>query len=172
MKKETKESTTSGSSGSFSAPMGFVSKRDIYKIHNRKKYNDEEVEEEEIEDIKEQQEEVGEATTTASSGAYDVPFGNGTKDPLKIGGEKTIKKRISTIKKKNFPKLGGPDGKFVTVKDKCKKFPYCNQGDSGNLEFHEDEKINEAINLVSKKYGLPRKEVEKLVINELNSIFI
>ena len=27
-----------------------------------------------------------------------------------------------------------PDAKYVKVKDKCKKFPYCNQGDINALE--------------------------------------
>ena len=45
MKKESTEQTMAGSSGSFSAPMGFVTKKEIYKVHNKKKYNEDEVEE-------------------------------------------------------------------------------------------------------------------------------
>ena len=37
MKKEPTEQTMAGSSGSFSAPMGFVTKKEIYKMHNKKK---------------------------------------------------------------------------------------------------------------------------------------
>ena len=90
MKKETKEATMSGSSGAFSAPMGYMTKKDIYKIHNKKKYNTKDVNEEE---------EFSEATTssTSASGMYDAPFGDGSSNPLKIGGEKTIKKRMKNV---------------------------------------------------------------------------
>ena len=30
-----------------------------------------------------------------------------------------------------------PGAQFVKVKDKCKKFPYCNQGDMSALELWE-----------------------------------
>lgn len=165
MKKETKEATMAGSAGSFVAPMGFITKKEIYKIHNKKKYDPKNIKEEE---------EFTEATTSATSagGMYDAPFGDGSNNPLKIGGPKTIKKRMKKLQKKNFPKWGGPDGVYVAVKEKCKKYPYCNQGDVNALEFYENEELNEAVTQISKKYGLPRKEVEKLVIKEIKSIFI
>jgi hypothetical protein len=165
MKKETKEATMSGgSSGSFEAPMNFMSKREIYKIHNSKKYNEEEPKEEEF----------TEATTsaTSSAGQYDAPFGGGGKDPLKIGGPKTIVQRMKHMRKTNFPMYGGSGGSYVKVKEKCKKFPYCDEGDINALEFYENDELNEAVKNVSKKYGLPYKEVEKIVINEIKDIFI
>ena len=67
---------------------------------------------------------------------------------------------------------GGPDGVYVAVKEKCKKYPYCNQGDVNSLEFYENDQLNEVVKEVSEKYGLPTKEVEKLVINEIKRIFI
>ena len=166
MKKETKESTMSGSAGSYSAPMGFVTKREIYKIHNKKKYNED--------NLKEQEGEFTEATTTATSasGAYDAPFGTGKKNPLKIDGPDSIKKRMKDMRKKNFPMWGGPDGQYVKVKEKCKKYPYCNQGDVNALEFYENEKLTESVEKISKKYGLPISVVEKLVIKEIKDIFI
>lgn len=166
MKKETKEATMAGSSGSYSAPMGFITKREIYKIHNKKKYNED--------DLKEQEEEFTEATTTATSasGAYDAPFGTGKKNPLKIDGPDSIKKRMKDMRKKNFPMWGGPDGQYVKVKEKCKKYPYCNQGDVNALEFYENEKLTESVEKISKKYGLPISVVEKLVIKEIKDIFI
>ena len=75
MKKESTEQTMAGSSGSFSAPMGFVTKKEIYKVHNKKKYN-------------------------------------------------------------------------------------------------ENDQLNESVKEISNKYGLPFKEVEKLVIKEIKRIFI
>lgn len=162
-KLETKESTDVGSSGSFLGPAfgGSITKREIYKIHNAKLH-------EEVE--------MGEATDSSSSGGYDVPlFGKtpkGNRNPLKIDGPDSIYKGRA-VKDKKFPKYGGPDGIYVKVKEKCKKFPYCNQGNTGALEFiKEDKEINEAINEISKKYGIPRNEVEKIVLNDINQIFI
>jgi len=162
-KIETKESTDAGSSGSFSGPLfgGSVTKREIYKIHNAKLH---------------EEAEMGEAMDASSSGGYDVPlFGKtpkGNRNPLKIDGPDSIYKGRA-VKDKKFPKYGGPDGIYVKVKEKCKKFPYCNQGNTGALEFiKEDKEINEVINEISKKYGIPRNEVEKIVLNDINQIFI
>jgi hypothetical protein len=161
---ETKESMGAGGSGSFEGPVfsDVVLKKDIHKFHNS--------------NLKEQQEEVGEATDASSSGGYDVPlFGKtpkGRRNPLKIDGPDSIYKGRAVTDKK-FPKWGGPGGVFVKIKEKCKKFPYCNQGDTGALEFiKEDKEIVQAITETSKKYGIPYKEMEKIVLNEINKIFI
>jgi hypothetical protein len=163
-KIEPKESMGAGGSGSFEGPVfsDVVLKKDIHKFHNS--------------NLKEQQEEVGEATDASSSGGYDVPlFGKtpkGRRNPLKIDGPDSIYKGRAVTDKK-FPKWGGPGGVFVKVKEKCKKFPYCNQGDTGALEFiKEDKEIVQAITETSKKYGIPYKEMEKIVLNEINKIFI
>jgi hypothetical protein len=163
-KTETKESMGAGGSGSFEGPVfsDVVLKKDIHKFHNS--------------NLKEQQEEVGEATDASSSGGYDVPlFGKtpkGRRNPLKIDGPDSIYKGRAVTDKK-FPKWGGPGGVFVKIKEKCKKFPYCNQGDIGALEFiKEDKEIVQAITETSKKYGIPYKEMEKIVLNEINKIFI
>jgi hypothetical protein len=164
MAKETKEATMAGSSGSFEAPMNFITKKEIYKIHNSKKYNEDEVEEGEFTEAM--------TSSVSSAGQYDAPFGTGGKNPLKIDGPKSIVSRMKHLRKKNFPMWGGPDGQYVKVKEKCKKFPYCEEGDINALEFYENEELNEAVKNVSKKYGLPYKQVEKLVINEIKDIFI
>jgi len=163
-KKETTEQTTSGSSGSFEAPaFGSMVKRKITSIPNA--------------NLNEQEEEVEEATTSSSSGQYDVPaFGKtpkgGRRDPLKIDGPDSIYKGRA-VKDKKFPKWGGPGGVFVKIKEKCKKFPYCNQGNTGAIEFlKEDKEIQTAINEVSKNLGIPRNEIEKIVLNEIKQIFI
>jgi hypothetical protein len=163
-KLETKEQTDSSSSGSYEgntfAPM---IKREINKINNAK--------------LTEQEEEFKEATDASSSGAFDVPaFGKttkgGRKNPLKIDGPDSIYKGRAVTDKK-FPKWGGPDSVFVKVKDKCKKFPYCNQGNTGSLDFiKEDQEIKDAITETSKKFGIPFKEMEKIVLNEISKIFI
>jgi hypothetical protein len=56
---------------------------------------------------------------------------------------------------------------FIKVKEKCKKFPYCNQGDINAIEI-----VKEAIDETSKNLGIPRSEVENIVLNEINKIFI
>lgn len=157
-KMETKESMGADASGSFEGPSfgGVIKKKDLYKPNNFKKYNVNE------------EEEVKEATTASSSGAYDAPFGDGGKNPLKIKGEKSIK-NSRAVKDKNFPKWGGPESIFIKIKDKCKKYPYCNQGDINAIELLE---IQDEIKEISEKYGIPYKEMEKVVLNEINKIFI
>jgi len=170
MKKETGEATMAGSSGSFAAPMGFVTKKDIYKIHNKKKYNKKDVEEED--EPKEGEFTEAMTASVSAAGAYDAPFGDGSGNPLKVGGEKTVKKRMKTMRKNKFPMWGGPEGVYVAIKDKCKKYPYCNQGDVNALEFYENDQLIESVKEISKKYTLPYSEVEKLVIKEIKRIFI
>jgi len=165
LKKVEAKETDSSSSGAYSAPLyGKAStiKRPISKIPNMDLTEDEEV---------------GEATLSSSSGAFDVPaFGKttkgGRKNPLKIDGKKS-EYQGRAVKDKNFPKWGGPDAVFVKVKEKCKKFPYCNQGNTGAIEFiKEDRDIQEAIEYTSKKYGISRDKVEEIVLNEIKQIFI
>ena len=123
------------------------------------------------------EQEFTEATTASSSGAFDVPaFGKttngGRKNPLKIDGPSSIYKGRA-VTDKNFPKWGGPKSVFVKVKDKCKKFPYCNQGDINAIEIvKEDKKLQQAIMETSKKHGISHSEMEKIVLNEINKIFI
>ena len=156
-KMETKEMTGADSAGAFSAPAFSGKKTVVNKIHNM-------TEEEELDEI----------TDASSSGAYDVPLFGGTKgrkSPLSIGGPDTIYKGRA-VKDKKFPKWGGPGGKFVKIKDKCKKFPYCTQGDMSALELMESQEIKSAIKETAKKYGLSNKEVINLVLNQIKEIFI
>jgi hypothetical protein len=156
-KEETKESTDAGSSGSSEGPLFGKSstiKRRISKIPNM---NLNEV-------------------TTGDAGEYDVPlFGTspkGRKNPLKIDGPDSIYKGRA-VKDRDFPKWGGPDSVFVKVKEKCKKFPYCNQGDMNALEIiKEDDELILTIKETAKKYGISYKHMESIVLNEINKIFI
>jgi hypothetical protein len=163
-KKEEVKETGADSSGSFSGPVfgkSEVVKRPISSIPNLNLSEEEEIKE----------------VTSGDAGQFDVPaFGKttkgGRKNPLKIDGPKSIYKGRA-VTDKNFPKWGGPDSVFVKVKEKCKKFPYCNQGDTGAIEFiHEDDELQESIKEISKKYGIPHNDVENIVLNEINKIFI
>lgn len=157
--QETKEQTTSDASGSF-APALDMDTKVITKVPNL--------------NLKEE-EEFTEATDSSSSGAFDVPlFGTspkGRRDPLKIDGPKSIG-NSRAVKDKKFPKWGGPNAVFVKIKEKCKKFPYCNQGDINAIELLEIEELKESILETSKEMGLPYKEVENIVLNEIKKIFI
>jgi hypothetical protein len=150
--EEVDEMTGAASAGAFAAPISGVK-----------------------EEPKEQ--EFTEATSASSSGAFDVPaFGKTTKggrrDPLKIDGPSSIYKGRA-VTDKNFPKWGGPKSVFIKVKDKCKKFPYCNQGDINAIEVvKEDKELQKVIAKTSKKYGIPHSQVENIVLNEINKIFI
>ena len=113
--------------------------------------------------------EAKEATTSASVGAYDVPFGSPKKDPLKI--EKSVDsayKKLRSVKDPNFPKLGGPGSTFVKVKNKCKKFPYCNQGDIKALEFFENNLVKEGIKNISKRYNLNEDYIKGVILENTN----
>ena len=46
-----------------------------------------------------------------------------------------------------------PGAKRVKVRSKCKKFPYCNQGDIKALKIFESETVQNAIDSVSSGYG-------------------
>jgi hypothetical protein len=137
------EMTGAVSAGAFSAPMSFTKK-----------------------DLKEAMD-----AGISAAAAFDVPlFGattkGGRKDPLKIDGPESIGKSRA-VKDKSFPKFGGPGGIFIKIKDKCKKFPYCNQGDINAIEI-----LRETIEDTAKKHGLPIGEVEKIVLKGIKDIFI
>ena len=162
---EPKEQTMADASGSFEAALSMpITKRDI---HNFK--------------LKSKQKEFDEATTASvSAGAmYDAPIGHKQKDPLAIDNPPTKKSSTESASitaassndmvatKKGFPRFGGPDAKFVEIKDKCKTFPYCNQMSGyDNLVLKEIHGMKEAIRESAIKYGLTVKQVEEILINE------
>ena len=150
--KDTNETSADSSGSSEGGLSGPILKRKITNIHNF-------------------EEELSEITDSTSAGPYDTSFSSGRSNPLKINGPNSIM-NSRAVKDKNFPKWGGPGGVYVKVKERCKKFPYCNQGDIKSLDFFEDQELKESIHKVSKKLGLPYTEVEKIVINEINKIFI
>ena len=103
---------------------------------------------------KKSEEEMEEATTAASSGQYATPFFLAKNDKNWRGKSKTT----------------WPGGKFVKVKNRCKKFPYCNQGDINALELTENKKIKHAINEVAKKTGKDKNYIKELVKKEIEEI--
>jgi hypothetical protein len=92
--------------------------------------------------------EVGEATSAADAGVYSTAYFLAANKKNWKGGSKPLYK----------------GGKIVTVKDKCKKFPYCDQGDINALN------LTEAIDNVSNMTGKNVDYIGNLVENELSSM--
>lgn len=56
-----------------------------------------------------------------------------------------------------------PGGSFVQIKDKCKKFPYCNQGDINALNLTEYEGFDGAVKNVSKKLNVSESIIRRII---------
>ena len=96
--------------------------------------------------------EATEATGSGSAGSYVTP----------AAWAKTMNKKDWRGKSKTQI----PGGQFVQVKKKCKKFPYCNQGDIKALNLSEEKEIlKQIIKNVSEKYDI----TESLVIDILRT---
>lgn len=98
-----------------------------------------------------------EATSSSSIGQYDT---NSFQD---------IKMKGNTPKGKgrSWRKTQLPGGKFVQVKKKCKRFPYCNQGDIKALNIFENEMLKEKIKSVSEKYDVHQDFIMEIIYNEM-----
>ena len=59
-----------------------------------------------------------------------------------------------------------PGGKFFEVKKKCKKFPYCNQGDINALTLTENSTIKNIIKKLAKEFGVNESIIKKIIIRE------
>jgi ribosome assembly protein YihI (activator of Der GTPase) len=93
--------------------------------------------------------ETKEATGVGSSGSYETT-GAWAKSTKKKDWRGASKTQI-------------PGGKFVQVKKKCKKFPYCNQGDINALNIWENETLKKVIYNVSQKYNISENVVKNII---------
>tara|TARA_R110002050_G_scaffold106731_5_gene216770 strand:- start:366 stop:1058 length:693 start_codon:yes stop_codon:yes gene_type:complete len=131
------------------------------------------------------EEEMDEATTSASAGAFMAPLGvdpRFTKKKKKeefdeattagsSGSYETPQMWAKNAKNwRGAAKTQWPGGQFVKIKDKCKKFPYCNQGDINALDLSENKMVKHAIQEVSKKTGKDKNYIKKLVKKEMEEI--
>lgn len=143
-KIESKEATGSGSAGGFVGPIAFKDSEFVRRSFDEtpKKI------------------EATEATSSSSVGAYDAP---GFEDVKMKGNHE----RGSG---KSFKKSQIPGGKFVQVKKKCKKFPYCNQGDINALKIWENETLKKVIKNVSEKQNISENVIKNIIAYELGLI--
>jgi hypothetical protein len=138
-KIESKESTGSGSAGGFEGPFGFNPNSKFVK-----------------DSFKEtpKKVETKEATGASSAGSYVTP----------AAWAKSMTKKDWRGKSKTQI----PGGQFVQVKKKCKKFPYCNQGDIKSLKLTNEEKLKNVIKKVSEKYNIGENLILGILMKNIN----
>jgi hypothetical protein len=100
--------------------------------------------------------ETKEATGSASSGSYVSP----------AAWAKSTKKKDWRGKSKTQI----PGGKFVQVKEKCKKFPYCNQGDIKALNIFENETFKKVVKNISEKHGISENVIKSILSYEYYNV--
>ena len=119
-----------------------------------------------------------EATSTGSSGAYSAPLFSGeepekveaTESTTSVGAYESPAAWAKSTGKKDWrgkSKTQIPGGAFVTVKKKCKSFPYCNQGDIKSLKIYERKEVKDAIQNVSKKLNISETVIKAIIQYEL-----
>lgn len=145
---ETKEATGAASSGGFSAPAFSMWSEDDEAKSEYKRMEGE---------FKE--------ATSSSVGAYDAP------------GFQDVNMKGSTYRGKgrSWKKTQIPGGEFVDIDQKCKTFPYCNQGNTGAVKYRKSLKKNikkesplsEAIHNVSLRTGLSEDQIKKIILSKL-----
>ena len=162
------------SSGQLPGIDGMIAKNDFMKSLNLQEFDDDEEGEETIESNEGMgaasaggysaplfsKVEAKEATSTSSVGAYDAP---GFQDVKMRGNHHRGSGR-------SYKKTQIPGGKFVEVKSKCKKFPYCNQG-IGAIKLHGGKKLNEAISRVSEKMNINEDTIREIIAYEYRNLF-
>ena len=160
-------------------PSALDEEHDCDKIHPKTTHKEWETQQKEGE--------VEEATTSASSGAFMAPLGFDPRftkkrkpKPREVGeatgaasaGQYSTPK-IWAKDEKNWrgkSKTQWPGGKFVKVKERCKTFPYCNQGDINALELTDNKMVKAAIQETAKKTGKDKKYIKELVKKEIEEI--
>jgi hypothetical protein len=142
-KKETKEATSSGSTGAFTAPVGFKDSEFVRRSFKETP----KLKESDVEKI-----EATEATGTGSTGGYESPA---------MWAKSTKKKDWGPSRKTQIP-----GGGFVKINKKCTKFPYCNQGEISNIKISNNESVKEAIKRVSKRIGVSESTIITILEHE------
>lgn len=123
-----------------------------------------------------------EATGSGSAGGFDSPlFGSkpikketkeATSAGASVGSYETPSMWAKSTSKKDWrgaSKTQIPGGKFVQVRKKCKKFPYCNQGDINALKLFENHLLKKVINNISQKNRISEETIKKVLLDYLNN---
>ena len=126
--------------------------------------------------------ETKEATATGGSGSFESLFSG--EEPKKIeateatsssssGSYETTGAWAKSMNKKDWrgkSKTQLPGGKFVQVKKKCKRFPYCNQGDIKALNIFENQSVENVIKKISGKYEIHEDIIKDIILSEMNKL--
>ena len=96
--------------------------------------------------------ETKESTGVSSSGSYETPG----------AWAKSTKKKDWRNAKANYM----PGAKRVQVKEKCKTFPYCNQGDINALNIFEDVALKNVITKISEKHNISEETIKTIIYHE------
>jgi hypothetical protein len=124
-----------------------------------------------------------EATGAGSAGGYSAPLFGSIEKPKKTetkeatgagssGSYETTAAWSKSMNKKDWrgaSKTQIPGGKFVQVKEKCKKFPYCNQGDVKALKIFENETLQRVIKNLSVKHNLSEDIIKSVILTEIKN---
>jgi hypothetical protein len=147
-KDETTEATASGAAGGYETLFGAPSSNSDVDLNSNNNVL-------KVKTVREQMEKVEakEATSSGSSGQYNQPA---------IWAKSLSKKNWKGASTKYMP-----GAKRVQVKKKCKKFPYCNQGDITALKIFENESVQNAIDSVSSMYNLDKNYISNIIFNEI-----
>jgi hypothetical protein len=97
--------------------------------------------------------EATEGTGSGSSGSYE-----GTSFLAKSSSKKDWRGASKPLYK---------GGKFVKVKKKCLKYPYCDQGDINALKLSETDIFENIVNKLSKEYNLSKTTISKMINEEI-----
>jgi hypothetical protein len=135
--------------------------------------------------------ETSESTGSGSAGGFEAPLFSTTKKEMEEGDVKKVEATESTgsgssgsyettaawaksQSKKDWrgkSKTQIPGGKFVQVKKKCQKFPYCNQGDIKALKIFENEKVKKAIQNISERHNISENVIKTIIAYEYENTF-
>lgn len=145
-KRENKEATGAASSGQYSAPLFGETDENSYCDVCKKPTSE----------CKCKKTETKEATSSSGSGSYVTPA---------AWAKSTSKK---DWRGKSKPQI--PGGKFVTIKKKCKTFPYCNQGDIKALKIYENKMVKDVISKISKEQNINENVIKSIIQYEIEKL--
>jgi len=160
-KSENKEAAGSSGAGSFSGPLFSTNKQEMEEVWSEKykksiDCSDPKGFSQKAHCQGRKKVETKEATGASSSGQYSTPAS---------WAKSTSKKDWRGKSKTQIP-----GGKFVQVKEKCKKFPYCNQGDIKALKIFENEMVKRVITKLSEKHNISENVIKNIIYYEYQKI--